>query len=77
MKKTIKMYFETQSTFSNDCGVCALNNLLGWQQFDNKYIASLCIPLSDKFINPYKSMFGGDFDVTPLILALKNIGLHV
>lgn len=33
--------------------------------------------MSKDFINPYKSVFGGDFDVTVLIQALKGLSMDV
>lgn len=36
---------------------------------------AICKELSDDFINPHKSFFGGDYDVNVLIHALKNHSL--
>lgn len=67
----IPLYFQKQSYLSAQCGVCALNNLLGAACFNANDLNKICYSLSDNMINPYKSVLGGDYDVTVLINALK------
>ena len=63
--------------FSSKCGVCALNNLLGSKTFCTESLNGICKQLSDSMINPYKSVFGGDFDVSVLIYALNFLNMDV
>lgn len=69
------MFFQKQTILSRDCGVHALNNLIGSQVFTNQHLNNICKSLSSNLINPYKSIIGGNFDVTALIIALQSIGL--
>jgi hypothetical protein len=34
----------------------------------------ICYSLSDEFINPHKHVFGGDYDVNVLMIALQREG---
>lgn len=68
----IPLYFQKQNNFSAQCGACALNNLLGANCFNANDLNKICYSLSDSVINPYKSVFGGDYDVTVLINAIKE-----
>lgn len=54
-----------------------MNNLIGDKVFDSIEFTKICNNLSDNLINPYKSVFGGDYDVTVLINALKNYQYEV
>lgn len=76
-KSSSVVYFQKQSTFDNSCGVCALNNLMGEKMFTKQFLNEVCSNFSDSFINPYKSIFGGDFDVTALISALECFEVNV
>jgi hypothetical protein len=49
-----------------------LNNLLGEEKFTKDSISKLCKKLPETKNNSYTSIFGGDFDVSLLILALQS-----
>jgi len=66
------IYFEKQTKFNSDCGVYALNNLLGRNAFTNLDLNQISKQLSTDLINPYKHFLGGDFDVSVLIIALQR-----
>lgn len=55
----------------------AINNLIGKNKYKTDDLNNICLSLSSDFINPYKSVFGGDFDVTALICALEREKLRV
>lgn len=67
-------FFERQKSFSNLCGVHAINNLLGYQACTQNEMDTICKSLSTDFINPHKHVFGGDYDANVLIVSLQNIG---
>lgn len=51
--------------------------MLGSKIYENNHLVKICQNLSEDFINPYKSIFGGDFDVTAIIIAFEQIGCSV
>jgi hypothetical protein len=55
---------------SLQCGMHALNNLLGKHFYSKEDMENICYSLSDDFINPHKYIFGGDYDVNVLMIAL-------
>jgi hypothetical protein len=67
-------YIQQQKSFSNLCGVHALNNLVGYKAFEEKQLNEICYGLSEDFINPHKHLFGGDYDANVLIIALQRLG---
>lgn len=69
-----EIYFERQSAFNNNCGVYALNNLVGSSRFSTANLDTICKTFSSDFINPHKHFFGGDYDVNILIYALTSEG---
>lgn len=50
---------------------------MGDKIFQKEDLTKICSQLSQDIINPYKSVFGGDYDVTVLIVALQEIGYPV
>ena len=54
-----------------------LNNLLGSPEYNKNLLNNICFDLSSEFINPYKSVLGGDFDVTVLMDALRHHNMSV
>ena len=63
--------------FSMNCGVHCLNNFLGKKRFSSEDFNNICSKLSDNYINPHKHIFGGDFDINILMLALQQIGYDI
>lgn len=77
-KSADTIYFQKQTFLDNSCGLCALNNLMGKKAFTYQDLTQICRNISpDSIINPYKSLFGGDFDVSALILALQTHDVSV
>lgn len=76
MKKN-QIYFQKQSALSAQCGLCALNNLIGAEMFNHQNLDKICKQLSTDMINPYKSIFGGDYDVSVIIKALQTLEFPV
>ena len=50
----------------------SLNNMLGSAIFTSDSLNAICYQLSTDFINPHKHIFGGDYDVNVLLLALQQ-----
>ena len=69
------MFFERQGRFSLMCGLHSLNNMLGRHDCTSEELNAICYELSDAFINPHKHIFGGDYDVNVLLVALQRRGL--
>lgn len=72
-----KVYFEKQSYFSLQCGLFSVNHLLGGKVYSKTDFNNICYSLSDDTINPHKHLFGGDYDVNVLIIALQQQGYEV
>jgi len=68
------VYFEHQTPFSNQCGKCTINNLLGYPFYTKDSLNDICYGLSNDFLNPHKHILGGDYDSNVLIIALQNFG---
>lgn len=69
-----KIYFEEQGRFSLLCGKHALNNLMGKELYTQDRLNGICYQLSDAFINPHKHIFGGEYDVNVMMMALQQEG---
>lgn len=75
MKEDEIPYFQRQSSLSTSCGLCAVNNLLGSAVYLKKDFNDICNNLDQKsWINPHKNIFGGDYDINVLEIALLNAG---
>jgi hypothetical protein len=72
LEDNVHIYREKQGIFDNNCGLHALNNLVGARVFEKKRLDDICKMLSPKFINPHKHIFGGDYDVNILMIALQE-----
>lgn len=71
-----ELYFERQGTFSSNCGLHALNNLLGGDLFSKQHLDAICAALKEEAEltgNSMKHFLGGDYDVSVLIRALQDI----
>lgn len=53
-----------------------MNHLLGDEVYDKNQFNEICYELSDDIINPHKHIFGGDYDVNVLMIALEKRGLN-
>jgi hypothetical protein len=69
------VYFEQQGLFSMQCGRHSVNHLLGGPLFSREAMNQICYGLSQDLINPHKHLFGGDYDLNVLMLALQTHGL--
>lgn len=49
-----------------------MNNILGVSRYNKDAMNEICYSLSDEFINPHKHVFGGDYDVNVLMIALQK-----
>jgi hypothetical protein len=50
----------------------SVNNILGKEAYSKDAMNSICYELSDDFINPHKHVFGGDYDINVIMVALQN-----
>lgn len=66
------VYFERQRGLSMQCGLFSVNHLLGGRVYSQQAMTQICYSLSDDYINPHKHIFGGDYDLNVLILALQQ-----
>jgi len=69
-----KVYFERQGNFSLQCGRHAMNNLFGREVYTKTRLNSICYRLRDAIINPHKHIFGGEYDVNVMMMALQEEG---
>jgi hypothetical protein len=56
------------------CGLHALNNLFGGKIFTTNSLNEICYEMSDDWVNPHKHIFGGEYDVNVLMMALLQKG---
>ncbi|KXN73906.1 hypothetical protein CONCODRAFT_77149 [Conidiobolus coronatus NRRL 28638] len=83
MKETL---YETQNTIYHEkqrkkmCGLHTLNNLLQKPQYSSNELNKIGFEINQfqgKWMNYYRNMCWGDYDVNVLIVALQNSGVQV
>lgn len=52
----------------------AVNNVLGSSAYQPQHFDDICRSISSDLINPHRHIFGGDYDVNVMIIALQSKG---